>query len=119
MKNLLLLLCCCSVLHAQAGQPGNGDSSASTSTDTTTSYQWQVAHNDTLHLATVTIEGAVPASTTLSIINLRGEEQFYAALTALPADYTRTIETTGLQPGVYYVKIDTGSEIRLRPITVQ
>ena len=119
MKHLLLIVCLSGVFHAQAGTIGSGDPASDTTTAIAPSYAWSVEQNDALNVVTVSIDGELPSVTTLALINLRGQELYHTQFTGVDAQSSYHINTSSLERGVYYVKIDTGAEIRLRPFSVR
>lgn len=66
----------------------------------------------------VSINGVVNREMIISLINVRGQESFHANIQELNDEYTTTIDLSQLGKGLYFFKVDSGDEIRLKKITL-
>lgn len=66
----------------------------------------------------VIINGTVEDKMVISLINLKGQESYYSSLKELKDQYEATIDLSQLMKGVYFLKIDSGDEIRMKKITL-
>lgn len=66
----------------------------------------------------VLINGVVNHEMVISLINVRGQEAFHDNLRNLSDEYSATIDLRNLGKGLYFFKVDSGDEIRLKKITL-
>lgn len=71
--------------------------------------------NGMLH---VTINGIVKHEMSISLINVRGQESFHVNLLELNKEYSTSIDLNDLSKGLYFFKVDSGDEIRLKKIAL-
>lgn len=66
----------------------------------------------------VTINGIVNHEMIISLINVRGQEAFHVNLQELNKEYSTSINLNDLGKGLYFFKVDSGDEIRLKKIAL-
>ena len=80
-------------------------------------YKFQLVNNT--DYLTVVINGSIQNQYILSIIDLNGSEQFRRILAPMEGQYALDVKIDDLKHGVYFVKIDSEDEIRLKRLVMQ
>lgn len=66
----------------------------------------------------VLIEGRITGEWILSIINLKGQERYRKVLQPVNAKLVVEVSYEELKRGVYFLKIDSGDEIRMKRLVI-
>jgi hypothetical protein len=118
-------------VSTQAGGGGQetkkGDATVSTARNETLAwvpnkenrYTFKVVEGNESRTLTVSIHGIIRNESILSIINLKGEEQFRKVLKPIGSNFTMDISVLELSHGVYFLKVDSQDEIRMKPLVIR
>jgi hypothetical protein len=82
-------------------------------------YDFRVVETEAIRSLTVSIDGTIGNASILSIINLRGEEQFRVTVDPVVDNYSVQIDLSELEHGVYFLKVDSQDEIRMKRLVIR
>lgn len=96
---------------------GEGDKVKVVTNDTTSSnvlFNVQTSNSDNL---VVDVHGVLGDMPSISLIDRKGETKYFTFLNA-PTTHVE-IDLTDVQPGMYYVKLNMDSEIRMKLVVIE
>jgi hypothetical protein len=82
-------------------------------------YEVVVYPNPTSGLFTVAIKNANIEELIISVVDIQGKEVFGSRESNITADYNKQINLEGLSKGMYYIKLSTGSDVKIQKLIVQ
>ncbi len=87
--------------------------------DELTAGSVSVYPNPTNGLFHVTVNNAVFSQLTISVIDLQGKEVFSTMDKNITSGYNKQINLEGLSKGIYYVRINTGTDMKVQKLIIQ
>ena len=84
-----------------------------------TSYEVVVYPNPTSGAFTLSIKNASIEELIISVVDIQGKEVFGVRERNITADYNKVINLENVSKGMYYIKLSTGSDMKIQKLIVQ
>ncbi|MBL7890635.1 MAG: T9SS type A sorting domain-containing protein [Bacteroidia bacterium] len=84
-----------------------------------TSYEVVVYPNPTSGAFTLSIKNANIEELIISVVDIQGKEVFGVRERNITADYNKVINLENVSKGMYYIKLSTGSDMKIQKLIVQ
>ncbi len=81
--------------------------------------EWSVYPNPTMGMFNISINNANIAELVISIVDIQGKEVFTSADKNVSGSFNKQINLEEVAKGLYYIKVNTGAEVRIQKLIVQ